>query len=34
VITLAVVTLIPVAPLLLTTFSAEEILDRLLKTLF
>jgi hypothetical protein len=34
VITLAVVTLIPVAPLLLTTFSAEEILDRLLKTIF
>jgi hypothetical protein len=34
VVTLAVVTLIPVAPLLLTTFSAEEILDRLLKTLF
>jgi hypothetical protein len=34
VITLALVTLIPVAPLLLTTFSVEELLDRLLKTLF
>jgi hypothetical protein len=32
--TLAVVTLIPLAPLLLTTFSVEEILDRLLKTIF
>jgi hypothetical protein len=34
VITLAVVTLIPVAPLVLTTASVEDILDRLLKTLF
>ena len=34
VITLAVVTLIPVAPLLLTTFSVAELLDRLLKTVF
>jgi hypothetical protein len=34
VLTLVVITLIPVAPLLLTTFSLEEILDRLLKTLF
>lgn len=34
VMTLAVITLIPVAPLLLTTFSVEEILDRLLKTIF
>jgi hypothetical protein len=34
VLTLAVITLIPVAPLLLTTFSVEEILDRLLKTIF
>ena len=31
---LAVITLLPVAPLLLTTFSAEELLDRVLKVLF
>ena len=34
VIWLAVATLIPVAPLLLTTFSVEELLDRVLKVLF
>jgi hypothetical protein len=32
--TLAAITLVPVAPLLLTTFSVEEILDRTLKALF
>mgnify|MGYP001240429344 FL=1 len=34
VIWLAVATLIPVAPLLLTTFSVEELLDRVLKVVF
>ena len=34
VITLAVVTLIPVLPLVLTASSVEDILDRLLKTVF
>jgi hypothetical protein len=33
-ISLAVTTLLPVSPLLLTTFSVEELLDRLLKVLF
>ena len=33
-ISLAVITLLPVAPLLLTTFSVEELLDRVLKVLF
>ena len=34
VISLAVIMLLPVAPLLLTTFSVEELLDRVLKVLF
>ncbi len=34
VVTLTAFTLIPLAPLLLTVFSVEELLDRLLKTLF
>jgi len=34
VVTLAVFTLIPLVPLLLTTFSVEELLDRLLRTIF
>jgi len=34
VVTLTTFTLIPLAPLLLTAFSVEEILDRLLKTIF
>jgi hypothetical protein len=34
VVTLVVVTLLPVAPLLLTTFSVEQILERVLKVLF
>jgi len=34
VITLTVVTLVPVLPLVLTAFSVEDILDRLLKTVF
>jgi hypothetical protein len=34
VITLAVITLLPVAPLLLTTFSVEQLLDRVLKAVF
>jgi len=34
VVTLTAFTLIPLAPLLLTAFSVEEILDRLLKTIF
>ena len=33
-ITLVAITLLPVSPLLLTTFSAEELFDRLLKVLF
>ena len=31
---LALTTLLPVAPLLLTTFSVEQLVERLLKTLF
>lgn len=31
---LAVITLLPVAPLLLTMFSVEQLLDRMLKVLF
>jgi hypothetical protein len=34
VITLAVFTLAPLAPLLLTKFSVDELVDRLLKTIF
>jgi len=34
VVTLTAFTLIPLAPLLLTVFSVEELLDRLLKTIF
>jgi hypothetical protein len=34
VVTLAAFTLVPLAPLLLTAFSVEELLDRLLRTLF
>jgi hypothetical protein len=34
VLTLVAITLVPVAPLLLTTFSAEQILDRVLKAVF
>jgi hypothetical protein len=34
VVTLAAFTVLPLAPLLLTTFSVEEIIDRLLKTIF
>jgi hypothetical protein len=34
VVELAVITLLPVAPLLLTLFSVEELLDRMLKVLF
>ena len=34
VISLAVIMLLPVAPLLLTTFSVEELLDRVLKVVF
>ena len=34
VLTLAIITLLPVAPLLLTTFSVEELLDRLLRVIF
>ena len=34
VISLAVIMLLPVAPLLLTTFSVEQLLDRVLKVLF
>lgn len=34
VITLALITLVPSSPLLLTTFSVEELLDRVLKVLF
>ena len=31
---LAVITLLPVAPLLLTTFSVEQLLDTVLRVLF
>ncbi len=31
---LTVITLLPVAPLLLTTFSVEQLLDRVLRVLF
>jgi hypothetical protein len=34
VLTLVAITLVPVAPLLLTTFSVEQILDRVLKAVF